>query len=535
MSGLHPEFDDALLERDAMAFFSLDAGWEPAALKRAYSAQIRRWKPERFPEEFKRVRAAYERLIALGGGGAAGSLEAPTVTPPASPAASPAPSPAPETAPVASVRERLEAGEPEAVLAALEAMPRRSLHEDLALAYLRAPRAGVWPPVCLDTLAAAWIAHGDESDLGCIVAAVERSLASVPPGGWRDALERFASFAPTPVYWDITGDLWIAFSKSEPDACLMRVDRMIHFGEPGRGPRHGYWLLRFCVAGAMRLPVAWIREQLRHLRSLPGFVESDMPAAGRLAAHRVLRHGVVSVVSELAFLEALLALRGRLESAPRGARAPALLRYMLRAYCDGDADALYAAWRRYARLAFDDYAPFSSDAAPMVLVAERLRFELDAAVAVRVRRPARILTALARTAVVSTWIVTAGVAWIAGLVAIVLLIASSAALTNVDATGLSVACALVVPPVAALGVFAWRRRRDPKSGPAWVSRVLWVARAVRRRYRMLPFDLLLLFSRWRWLSVSAWTGGFFRGCTGEHLFRRLRSCDSYRLRLSLFH
>ena len=51
-----------LLPGQPELFFGLESGWEPLDLKRRYSALIKRYKPERFPEEFKRIRAAYEEL-----------------------------------------------------------------------------------------------------------------------------------------------------------------------------------------------------------------------------------------------------------------------------------------------------------------------------------------------------------------------------------------------------------------------------------------------------------------------------------------
>ncbi|MFN0058770.1 MAG: hypothetical protein ACKVX7_09975 [Planctomycetota bacterium] len=45
-------------------FFGIDAGSSREDLKRRYGALIRRYKPERFPEEFKRIRSAYEQVDA---------------------------------------------------------------------------------------------------------------------------------------------------------------------------------------------------------------------------------------------------------------------------------------------------------------------------------------------------------------------------------------------------------------------------------------------------------------------------------------
>ncbi len=67
-----PDVDWSHLPDDPLSFFGLEADFERRDLKRAYTRLIRHYKPERYPDEFKRVRAAYdqldERLRYLGGG-----------------------------------------------------------------------------------------------------------------------------------------------------------------------------------------------------------------------------------------------------------------------------------------------------------------------------------------------------------------------------------------------------------------------------------------------------------------------------------
>ncbi len=51
-----------LLPDRPIEFFQLEPGFDRKTLKRAYGKLIRRFKPERFPEEFQRIRAAYESV-----------------------------------------------------------------------------------------------------------------------------------------------------------------------------------------------------------------------------------------------------------------------------------------------------------------------------------------------------------------------------------------------------------------------------------------------------------------------------------------
>jgi hypothetical protein len=52
----------SLLPHDPVGFFGLSAGFDRRELKRSYNQLIRRFKPERFPQEFQQIRAAFEQL-----------------------------------------------------------------------------------------------------------------------------------------------------------------------------------------------------------------------------------------------------------------------------------------------------------------------------------------------------------------------------------------------------------------------------------------------------------------------------------------
>ena len=54
--------DWKLLPHDPRGFFGLGDTFERKELKRAYNVLLKQYKPEKFPEEFKRLRAAYEAL-----------------------------------------------------------------------------------------------------------------------------------------------------------------------------------------------------------------------------------------------------------------------------------------------------------------------------------------------------------------------------------------------------------------------------------------------------------------------------------------
>ena len=52
-----------LLPHQPRRFFELEPDFDKRELKRRYTRLIKRFKPERSPEEFQRIRAAYEELL----------------------------------------------------------------------------------------------------------------------------------------------------------------------------------------------------------------------------------------------------------------------------------------------------------------------------------------------------------------------------------------------------------------------------------------------------------------------------------------
>jgi len=62
MADSNDEPDWSLLPHDPARFFGLGSQFDRRDLKRSYNQLLRRYKPERFPQEFQRIRAAYEQL-----------------------------------------------------------------------------------------------------------------------------------------------------------------------------------------------------------------------------------------------------------------------------------------------------------------------------------------------------------------------------------------------------------------------------------------------------------------------------------------
>ena len=89
-------------------FFGLEPGYDRAELKRRYNSLLHRYKPERFPEEFKKLRAAYEALERKLKSPTGAPSKPPISVPPPAP---PAPAAATHAASSAAAREEPSATE----------------------------------------------------------------------------------------------------------------------------------------------------------------------------------------------------------------------------------------------------------------------------------------------------------------------------------------------------------------------------------------------------------------------------------------
>ena len=128
-----------LLPYKAREFFGLDSEFDRKALKRAYSKLIRRFKPERYPNEFQRIRAAFEQLenelrygqpaISAGNSIEAYTWQADSKTPETAAAETAA-------APQPTIRQRLQTEEPVAIYKELSAKQSKSPYEYFVLASL---------------------------------------------------------------------------------------------------------------------------------------------------------------------------------------------------------------------------------------------------------------------------------------------------------------------------------------------------------------------------------------------------------------
>lgn len=237
MTSPEPQPDWSLLPHQPVQFFGLAPGFDRRALKRAYHQLLHRFKPEKHPAEFQRIRKAYEDLDRRLSQAAAG-LE-PVVRPfsvidPQSPAPtenavqSPAKGPptdavdtghgnstpanaAATAAPVVPLLERIETLTLEELLEDFENHPPRTPREELARLLLRDMRQRGDESAFLEQLLAARVRFPHDATL-------ERLLADflVSPEAARQSgplLRILFARWPFPSVWSLSKPLFRALSS----------------------------------------------------------------------------------------------------------------------------------------------------------------------------------------------------------------------------------------------------------------------------------------------------------------------------------
>ncbi|MEZ6013743.1 MAG: hypothetical protein R3F49_01400 [Planctomycetota bacterium] len=317
--------DWGLLPDDPAAFFGLGPGFERADLKRAYARLLRRFKPERSPAEFMRLRAAYERLDARLCYGAEEAV----------PALDPAPIAG--VAPLAGFAQGPEAAPLEGASRVVDVPPRldvAALVRELGPAAARGRVASVvgddarlWCALALlddalearpaafartlmdglraaaDTPALVVLLHGAlrEQVADDVAAALLRESAALTHALWHGAGAAPRRRGPSPRdYWFLTDHLWLKLAERAPFerfAALLEACR----ATVGEGGRTGelVLLVRLRRRVALRADDAWLHAVDRDLdegvRDLPSWAEVEFDLARWLGRYRAVRADVLAL------------------------------------------------------------------------------------------------------------------------------------------------------------------------------------------------------------------------------------------------
>ncbi len=307
--------DDAppwhLLPDDPLGFFGLGPDDDERELKRRYGRLIKRFKPERDPEAFQRIRAAYEALTENRPRRAAAPWASPR--PPLAAPVDPAHDPAGRSArsvddAAPRALERLEGAPPGEVATWLASLGDKAPGDFAALALL----AGVdGAPPGRDALS--WLLEGlrrwpGDAQLLALLAAY--LSAEVPAADAGHALRRCAGALDRPTFYRVTLPLWRRWLReggaSDAPAALADCERVLPLGDRGVEP----WFLRGLLRGvALRGDDAFSNDLLQRLEQrhaeVPD-VDFELERAQALRAYRQVR---------TAFLASNDPLRGQLDRA----------------------------------------------------------------------------------------------------------------------------------------------------------------------------------------------------------------------------
>jgi len=273
------EPDWNLLPGDPIRFFRLEPDFDRKALRRAYTRLIRTYKPERHPEEFRRIRAAYDQLDE--------ALRYGAPLPSFPPVADPATSVPAASVPKATDRES-EAPEEEPAVETLD--PLAELRRAGSAGLLRAlrepssPSSADWcrralveeavaddPLALFRTLVQGLCETNGAPELLALLQALLHD--GVPPRRIPAVLQALEGLVKPPAgplvasaYWYLTEPLWLALLPACPfdrfAALLERQARTI--GEEGT-PGRLVLATRLVRRAAWRADPAWLEATLAEL------------------------------------------------------------------------------------------------------------------------------------------------------------------------------------------------------------------------------------------------------------------------------
>jgi hypothetical protein len=262
-----------LLPGDPLGFFGLAPGAAPEELRRRYTALLRRFRPERHPQEFQRLRAAYEAAEAR--------LRA---SPPARPV---------------SPSSELSAAEPACAMSASESAPHFAAPLELLQAVLRADarHADALESEARDErfvrgLLAALAAHPESFELSAVLGAF-LALPRVrrAPLRWLQVLE---ALAHEELYVEHALPLWLLWMRSVPFE-QFRADYEPQRRRCARGGLELHHLrLRLLRAAVFVADSAWLAREYEEVSAVPlprerALFDVEMELIEALLEHRAER------------------------------------------------------------------------------------------------------------------------------------------------------------------------------------------------------------------------------------------------------
>lgn len=310
-----PDFE--LLPEDPLGFFGLEEEFTARELKRSYTKLIKRYKPDRDPEAFKQIRAAYEELLPQAGSARPRPEPAAQVAAPhesslpadAADASSedPLPDPPPEVAPPEHPSKRraralLAQIERHGMVRAYELLiskqPKEAqdFHHLAVLADLQ-PAQGEGRRGFLDWILAGLREHPDDEGLLGLLAALCRD--GLPEAELAQGMERIAATLSPSRFYALSAPLWLAFLRTRPFRELRDHWERCEAATRRRGlsdvaaPERLRLLVRLLRAAAWRADEVWLRETSeflsRHHTRIPEESQSELDFVELIRDYLTLR------------------------------------------------------------------------------------------------------------------------------------------------------------------------------------------------------------------------------------------------------
>lgn len=266
------------LPHSPRSFFGLPNGATREELKQAYSVLIRKFKPDKFPEEFKRIRAAYDQLdLELRSGEKRAQAPALKVSPTVI-TSSPQDQPHSELSPRAAAFQRIQENDPESWYRELSERSHKTQHDYYVLANLSEVLDSS-PRGFADWIAEGLSKHRNSKYLGDLLQSYFKK-AQIEPDEASGLLLRLAQVLPAATYYALTDGLWHRYISMVPWETFQGV---LESCERCLGIRIVHDRKAFTVDLMRRVmwraPLDWLQDKRKWIEesgeNLPGDMEFD--------------------------------------------------------------------------------------------------------------------------------------------------------------------------------------------------------------------------------------------------------------------
>lgn len=307
MSEPSPQPDWKRLPHDPAGFFGLRGEFDRKDLKRAYNSLLRVYKPEKYPQEFQQIRAAFEQLderLRYGGtttapelaaGGEWPSEGSPTDAPrepafshegPESPRSKGAGPSRPD-----SLIDQLDTADPAALYSELKQKPEKSPFDFYALAVM-SDVVERQPQGFIEWILRGLTAHRRSGPLLNLLSAYLRGPQ--PPAALAKLLPVIAKVVKDDTFFAITEAAWhVLLKELEFQQFLALLDRCKREIRDAQLTCYMVFMINILRSAMWRAPFEWSQQQMIYLNEnfeqIPPWLEGDVDLLGAIAEYLTVR------------------------------------------------------------------------------------------------------------------------------------------------------------------------------------------------------------------------------------------------------